>query len=55
VFLFLPSNFEQRKAIRKTWLNVPDRKVKEEFLHFFVIGNQDLSDDEEAKLRVMCF
>jgi hypothetical protein len=47
-----PKNFEQRKFIRQTWLNVPDRKVRSEFLHFFVIGSQDLPDDLDAQLQV---
>ena len=47
-----PKNFEQRMFIRQTWLNVPDRKVRSEFLHFFVIGSQDLTDDIEAQLQV---
>ena len=48
-----PKNFEQRSIIRQTWLNVPDRKVRSEFLHFFVVGRQDLSDDIEAQLQVI--
>ncbi len=47
-----PKDFEQRMFIRQTWLNVPDRKVRSEFLHFFVIGSQDLTDDVEAQLQV---
>jgi hypothetical protein len=47
-----PKNFEQRMFIRQTWLNVPDRKVRSEFLHFFVIGSLDLTDDIEAQLQV---
>ena len=47
-----PKNFEQRSIIRQTWLNVPDRKVRPEFLHFFVVGSQVLSDDIEARLQV---
>ena len=39
-----PKNIERRTAIRQTWLNIQDKDLEKDVLHFFVVGNDNLSD-----------
>lgn len=44
-----PKNYERRKVIRDTWLNIP-KILRPEVRHFFVIGDSGLSDSERAAI-----
>jgi hypothetical protein len=46
-----PKNLERRAAIRQTWLNFPDRKLRKDVLPLFVVGNENLSEEVSKKLE----
>ena len=45
-----PKQVERRATIRQTWLNVPDRNLRKEFLPLFVLGTENLSEDVSQKM-----
>lgn len=45
-----PGNKERRATIRSTWLNI-DRHKRQQSLHYFVVGTNDLSEAVEAQLQ----
>ena len=51
IVLTAPKNQERRDIIRKTWANVHNRKLREDFLLYFIVGNSELSDETMEALN----